>query len=78
MGPSFLFVDDETLLSPFGVAVLEGEDKEFLKARKLLGRLWDGRSGTCQPLAWTGRGQKPEPQRFESGYYLGLLMEFSF
>ena len=50
-----------------GVAVLEGEDKGFLEARKLLGKLRDGRSDTCWlcGLEATGRGQRPESETLE-------------
>lgn len=39
-------------MSPLvGVAVLEGKTG-LSEAREFLGKLWDRRSGTCQPSAW--------------------------
>lgn len=62
-----MFVDKNHQLSSLvGVAVLEREDKGFLEARKLQGKLQDERSDIwAHGLEVTGRGQRPEPEMFE-------------
>lgn len=43
-------------MSPLGVVVLEGEDKGLPEARRLLGKLWDGRSDICWPSGLEVKG----------------------
>lgn len=67
-------------MSPLvGVAVLEGKTG-LSEARELLGKLWDGRSGTCRPSGLEVN-ERMEPRVRDvgvGGYCLGLVVESSF
>lgn len=48
-------------MSPLGVVVLEGEDKGLPEARRLPGKLWDGRSDISAGLVvWKLKGERTE------------------
>lgn len=67
-------------MSPLvGVAVLEGKTG-LSEARESLGKLWDGRSGTCRPSGLEVN-ERTEPCVRDvgvGGYCLGLVVESSF